>query len=237
LLRWNHPELGQLSPDAFLGIADQSGLLPRLGEWVCYNACLQARAIHAMQGGPLQLNINVSARQYHHPHLAELLERIMRETRIPPHLIALEIDESILSEDLKESRDILNRLKALGIQLVVDRFGSGLLSVRQLQQLPFDVAKIDRELIDAIPNDPKTTALVQTLMLIAKQLNLQVIAGGVEQASQCSWLQEHGCRAVQGYYCAPPVASNELAQLFHTLRHERPWQAAASTRPQVPADR
>ncbi|WP_166252591.1 bifunctional diguanylate cyclase/phosphodiesterase [Marinobacter salicampi] len=221
LLRWKHPRRGMLTPSHFIDVAEQTGQLQALGEWVCLNACLQARAIQAMSGYPVTISINLSSRQYNHPRLADQLDTIIRETRLDPGLLMVEIDERILSDRTDETAVTLKKLKALGIGLVLDRFGSGLSSLRLLRDLPFDQVKIDKYLLQHAPEEENTAAIVHTLINLARQLSLTVVAAGVETADQDSFLRQAGCHLLQGHRYCHPVSSDELADLFQSLKDGR----------------
>jgi len=217
LLRWNHPEKGLLCPRDFLEVAEQTGQLQVLGEWVCMNACLQARAIQHMSRAPVNVRINLSSRQYNHPKLADELAEVLRQTGLDPELLLIEIDERILSARLDETAAVLQRLKKLGIGLVLDRFGSGLSSLRLLRELPFDQVKIDQHLMQLAPRDENTAAIVHTLINLARQLSLTVAAAGIENAEQHAFLHHSGCHLLQGHRFSAPLPSDELAPLFKRL--------------------
>ncbi|MFL1406422.1 putative bifunctional diguanylate cyclase/phosphodiesterase [Marinobacter sp. M1N3S26] len=228
LLRWNHPGRGMLSPADFLEVAEQSGQLHAIGEWICSNACLQARAIQAMSGSPVRISINLSSRQYNHPHLAEELQRTIEATRLDPALLMVEIDERILSDRLEETAAVLHRLKEIGISLTLDRFGSGLSSLTLLRELPFDQVKIDPSLLQRSPDDENTAAITHTLISLARRLSLRVVAAGVESEDQDRFLRQSGCHMVQGHRFCPPVSSQELASLFAQVREGRQLMPALS---------
>lgn len=221
LLRWNHPTRGLLTPNDFLDVAEQTGQLQHLGEWVCHNACLQSRAIQAMSPHPVTVNINLSSRQYNHPQLVTQLQRIIEETHLDPSLLALEIDERVLSDRLDETAKTLERLRKLGIGLVLDRFGSGLSSLRLLRDLPFDQVKIDADLLQQAPTDENTAAIVHTLINLARQLSLTVAASGVETAEEDAFLRGAGCHLLQGHRFCPPLPSSGLGPLFDDVRKGR----------------
>lgn len=221
LLRWNHPGRGMLSPGDFLEVAEQSGQLHAIGEWICNNACLQARAIQTMSGTPVRISINLSSRQYNHPRLAEELQRTIESSRLDPALLMVEIDERILSDRLEETAAVLHRLKDIGIGLTLDRFGSGLSSLTLLRELPFDQVKIDPALLHRAPDDENTAAITHTLISLARQLSLKVAAAGVETEDQDRFLRQSGCHLVQGHRFSPPVSSQELANLFAEVREGR----------------
>ncbi len=221
LLRWNHPTRGLLTPQDFLDVAEQTGQLQQLGEWVCHNACLQSRAIQEMSPTPVTVNINLSSRQYNHPQLASRLHRIIQDTHLDPSLLALEIDERALSDRLEETAKTLDRLRTLGIGLVLDRFGSGLSSLKLLRDLPFDQVKIDPDLLQQAPIEENTAAIVHTLINLARQLSLKVAASGVETAEEDAFLRGAGCHLLQGHRLCPPLPSSGLGELFRDVRKGR----------------
>lgn len=218
LLRWRHPQRGTLGPEHFIDVAEQSGQLQSLGEWVCHNACLQARAIQTISGYPVTISINLSSRQYNHPRLAEQLGNIIKQTNLDPGLLMIEIDERILSDPMDETAKTLDTLKSLGVGVVLDRFGSGLSSLRLLRKLPFDQVKIDQDLLQHAPHEESAAAIVHTLINLARQLSLTVAATGVETADQDSFLRKAGCHLLQGHRFSAAVASDELALLFQRTR-------------------
>lgn len=230
LLRWRHPSRGLLSPNEFLDVAEQTGQLQILGEWICKNACLQARAIQAMSAEPVSVRINLSSRQYNHPQLAAQFARTIRDTRLAPSLLLLEIDEGILSDHQTETALTLKRLKDIGVGLVLDRFGSGLSSLKLLRDLPFDQVKIDQQLLHQAPHDESSRAIIHTLVNLARQLSLTVAATGVENAEQDSFLRTAGCHLLQGHRYCKPVASAQLPELLQRVNN------GSSLLPETPFD-
>ena len=218
LLRWHHPTRGTLGPDEFLEVAEQTGQLLRIAEWVYANACLQARAVEAMNQRPTPISINLSPRQYHHPMLIEQLDEVIRETGIRPHLLYIEVDEAILADRQEDAIEVLRRLDTLGVRLVLDRFGRGLSSVRFLRDLPFEQVKIDRSLVRDTPHGRNSSAVVRTLVTLAREMNLTVIASGVENDDQAQFLRLTQCELVQGQRFCPPLPSGQLAELFQRTR-------------------
>ena len=224
LLRWRHEQHGILEPAAFLDVAEHTGQLLRIGEWVCHNACLQARAIQAMSQQPTPVSINLSSRQYHHPMLADRLRAILTETGITPHLLCLEVDEEILADRPQDAITILKTLKRLGVTLVLDRFGHGLSSVRFLRDMPFDQVKIDRSLLTEVPRDRAASAVVRTLVELSHEMGLTVVANGVENDEQIQFLRSIRCHLVQGYRLCSPVPDQQLGELFQRTRRGEPFQ-------------
>ena len=219
LMRWQHPERGLLQPEDFLDVAEQTGLLARLGDWAFLNGCLQARAIQAMSSRSILVGINLSEKQYNHPQLPQSLEKVIRDTRVDPHLISLEIDEKLLRERPDDAVTLLHQLKQLGVRLVLDKFGSGLSSIRLLGELPFDHVKLDRGLLASVAENPNAAAIVRTLINLARQLSLIVIANGVESAAQEQILKAAGCDLAQGHRFSPAIPSDQLGQLFQHARN------------------
>lgn len=218
LLRWHHPTRGILTPGEFLDVAEQTGQLQPLGEWICQNACLQARAIQAMSGYPVSVRVNLSSRQYSHPRLVDQVARILRDTRLDPTLLLVEIDERILTDRQDETALTLKRLKDIGVGLVLDRYGSGLSTLQLLRELPFDQVKIDQHLLHLTPSDDSSRAIVHTLINLARQLSLTVAAAGVESEDQDAFLRSAGCHLLQGNRFCLPVANDQLAELFAKAR-------------------
>ena len=224
LLRWRHGQHGILEPAEFLDVAEQTGQLLRIGEWVCHNACLQARAIQTMSQQPTPVSINLSSRQYHHPMLADRLSAILADTAIAPHLLCLEVDEEILADRPQDAITILKTLKRLGVTLVLDRFGHGLSSVRFLRDMPFDQVKIDRSLLTEVPRDRAASAVVRTLVELSHEMGLTVVANGVENDEQIQFLRSIRCHLVQGYRLCSPVPDRQLGELFERTRSGKPFQ-------------
>ncbi|SFM49828.1 bifunctional diguanylate cyclase/phosphodiesterase [Marinobacter zhejiangensis] len=217
LLRWHHPSRGLLTPEDFLDVAEQTGQMQALGEWICQNACLQARAIQAISNKPISIRINLSSRQYNHPQLAALFTQTLKDTRLAPSLVLLEIDERIVSDSRSDASETLRRLKAIGVGLVLDRFGSGLSSLKLLRDLPFDQVKIDQQLLHHAVNDESSQAIIHTLVNLARQLSLTVAATGVETEDQDSFLRSAGCHLLQGHFYCKPMTSNQLPELLQRV--------------------
>lgn len=221
LLRWHHPVEGILRPAAFLDVAEQSGQLLELGEWVCYNACLQARAIRTMSGRDIPVSINLSPRQYHHPQLCATLARIMGETHTAPGMLCIEVDEKTLSEQLAEARTKIDSLHEIGVQVILDRYGSGLSSIKLLRELPFDQVKIDGALLQGVPSDPVASSVVTTLLSLASQMHFSIAISGVETEEQRSFLHNLGCQTLQGHLFSQAIPDDQLAELFDQIRKGR----------------
>ncbi|OEY67792.1 EAL domain-containing protein [Marinobacter sp. X15-166B] len=228
LLRWHHPQNGVLTPADFLDVAEHTGQLQALAEWVCFNACLQARAMQAMSGHSISVRINLSSRQYYNPKLVGQLKRALKETRLDPALLLIEIDEGTLGAPGAEAKNTLAELKALGVKLVLDKFGSGLVSLWHLRELPFDQVKIDQKLLQLAAVDESAATMVHTLINLAQQLALTVSATGIETAAQEEFMRAAGCHLLQGHRFSPAIASTQLADLFDRLAEGYPLVAEHS---------
>jgi len=209
LVRWRHPERGMLPPSEFIDVAEDTGLIVPLGAWVIGEACRQAAAWVRAGGNP-RVSINLSPHQVSRSDVATVLARALETTGADPSLIDLEITESVLLEEGDASLAVLRDLKALGVRLVLDDFGTGYSSLSYLKRFPIDALKIDREFIRELGADSEDTAIVSAVLSMARALDVEVVAEGVETAEQLDWLREHGCDFAQGFLIAKPVPAAEL---------------------------
>ncbi|MBY5921833.1 putative bifunctional diguanylate cyclase/phosphodiesterase [Ferrimonas balearica] len=216
LLRWQHPERGLLAPADFIPLAEQTGLIVSIGEWVLTQACIQARQ-WMDQGYNLVISVNLSARQLQHPSFVDKVAEILRITGAPPHRVELELTESMLMTDLDRAHDTLCQLKTLGLQLAIDDFGTGYSSLAYLKRLPVDTLKIDRSFVANIPDDPQDSAIIRAVLELAHHLGLKVVAEGVETQAQHDWLQQAGCNVLQGFWYSRPLAYSDWANMVNTL--------------------
>jgi EAL domain-containing protein (putative c-di-GMP-specific phosphodiesterase class I) len=214
LIRWDHPERGVVEPSEFLWLAEETGLITRIGEWVLRQSCLQARAWDVRSGRPLRVTVNLSARQHRDAGLVDLVERILTETRTEPAALCLEITESIAVDDAETAMATLNRLKELGVKLSIDEFGTGNSSLGSLKRFPLDMLKIDRSFVIGLDSDPEDIAIVTAIINLAHSLGLETIADGVETRDQLDALLRLGCETGQGYYFARPRPVEAIAELL-----------------------
>ena len=217
LLRWEHPTKGLIQPSYFLDIAEQSGQLQEIGQWVIKNACTQGHAIHEWAQSQIQLALNLSSRQFNHPSLVETVSRITQETKFNPRNLILEMSENTITTDMEASFKTLSSLSDLGVSLTIDSFGTGLSSLRQLKQIPIDIIKIDKTFVSGIPNDESDMAITETLLAVANQMDLKTFATGVETAEQEAFLKINGCRYAQGFLYAAPIPFSQLPELFDKI--------------------
>jgi diguanylate cyclase (GGDEF)-like protein/PAS domain S-box-containing protein len=218
LLRWHHPERGLIPPDQFIPMAEETGLIGSIGEWVLETACRQIQTL-AASGHELYLSVNISERQRDLGLNAAAVSRVLAEHQISPARLILEITESLLIQDSEETVAWLQGFKDLGVSLAIDDFGTGYSSLSYLKRFPVDTLKIDREFIRDLNNDRYADSLVSAIISMAASLELRLIAEGVETEKQRLSLIGQGCRFMQGYLFCPPLPAEELAQW---LSHYRP---------------
>ena len=210
LIRWQHPELGLISPARFIPIAEENGLIEPIGEWVLGTACRQMRAWRDA-GLPLdRMAVNLSARQFSHPDLLRRIAVILEETGLPARYLEVEVTESMVMRDPEATAGVLAKLKALGIAVSIDDFGTGYSSLSYLKRFPLDFLKIDQSFVRGIPSDADDAAIIAAIIAMAKSLKLKLIAEGVETAAQRDFLTVQGCDEAQGYLFARPVPASEL---------------------------
>ncbi|AKJ30271.1 putative bifunctional diguanylate cyclase/phosphodiesterase [Caldimonas brevitalea] len=210
LIRWNHPERGLLLPDAFIPFAEQQRLMWPLGQWVLREAVRSAKRWQAAGLGATPIAVNLSTVQFQAMGFVEAVERVLHEEGVPGAWLELELSERMLMDDLPEVRAKLQRLKALGICISVDDFGTGYFSLRHLKELPIDKVKIDRSFVQDLPHAPDAAAIARALIQMALSLGQDVIAEGVEHPAQRDFLAAHGCEQLQGELISPPLAAAEF---------------------------
>ena len=214
LIRWHHPQWGLISPSDFIPLAEETNLIIPLGEWVLHTAARQTQCWNSRFSPPLRISVNLSGRQFQDPLLQEKLLYILQETGLDPHYLELEITETILVENIEETNQIMNELKPLGIRISIDDFGTGYSSLQYLQQFPFDTLKIDRCFIRNLTANPRDAAIAIAIIQIARRLDLEAIAEGVETEAELAVLQQHQCDCVQGYLFSPPVSACDFETLL-----------------------
>lgn len=218
LLRWRHPEFGLVPPSRFINLAEDSGMIYVIGEWVLRQACQQNKAWLDMGHEAGYVAVNVSARQFGHPDFEEKVTKILEQTSLSPRFLELEITETIAMEDAEFTLNVIKRLKEMGVRLSIDDFGTGYSSLTYLERFNADVLKIDKFFINGIPDDDKLANITKTIIAMAHQLGLKVLAEGVETVAQQAFLDKHGCDYAQGYYYAPSLPAAELEQILTGVR-------------------
>jgi len=210
LIRWKHPDKGLIPPMQFIPLAETSGLIIPIGEFVIRTACRQIKTWQ--EAGYKQMNIalNVSSRQFDQQSLIEIVKEALQDAMIPPQCLELEITESIIMRNPEKAIRTLTELKAMGIEIAIDDFGTGYSSLSYLKRLPLDFLKIDQSFVQNLAADPSDQAIVRATIAMARSLNLKTIAEGVETEEQLSFLQEHGCDEIQGYLFSRPLPAEEI---------------------------
>ncbi|MDI1293355.1 MAG: EAL domain-containing protein [Methylobacter sp.] len=214
LLRWQHPELGRVSPTEFIPVAESSGLILPIGEWVLRCAVRQAKAWADEGFGPLIMAVNLSAVQFRHPDLPELITRILDEEGLPPEYLELELTEGVAMHNPQGAIAVMNNLHERGIRMSIDDFGTGYSSLSYLKKFKVYKLKIDQSFVRDINIDPEDKAIVSAIINLAKALDLQTIAEGVETSAQLAFLREQGCDEMQGYLFSKPVPSEQFEALL-----------------------
>jgi diguanylate cyclase (GGDEF)-like protein len=227
LLRWRQPELGLVDPTQFIAIAEETGLIVPIGEWVLRTACAQNQAWNAAGLGPLRVGVNLSARQLRDETFAQKTIQILRETGLEPALLELELTESVLMERRESTRAMLDELRSTGVALAIDDFGTGYSSMAYLKRVPISKLKIGISLVRDAPGDPDDAAIIAAIIAMGHSLKLHVLAEGAENAEQVAFLAARGCDSAQGYYFSEPLPAEELtrrlewkarqAAQFHTV--------------------
>lgn len=232
LLRWQHPEHGLLSPDRFIHIAEETGLIGPLGEWVLMTACEHAQALHELELPPLKLAVNLSARQFSDGNIVTILSDILRHTGFDPGRLSLEITESMLMENHEELKFTLDEIRDLGISLSVDDFGTGYSSLYYLKRFPISCLKIDRSFIRDLPGDSEDAAITTAIVSMAHSLGLNVIGEGVETRAQLEFLARLGCESAQGFWFSKPLPIDVFCRFVrdnasHTRKDDSTRSASA----------
>jgi diguanylate cyclase (GGDEF)-like protein/PAS domain S-box-containing protein len=215
LLRWRNPELGEVVPARFIPVAEDCGLIVPIGTWVMEEACRQAQRWRQAGWPDLTMSVNLSALQFRRAGLVEMVAGALKRSGLPPHLLELELTESILLQDVENTLDTVRRLKALGVQLSIDDFGTGYSSLSYLKRFAVDRLKIDRSFVRDINTDPDNAAIVRAVIQLAHSLRLDTIAEGVETQEQLAFLRQEGCRGVQGFLLSRPLSSADLKTFLH----------------------
>jgi EAL domain-containing protein (putative c-di-GMP-specific phosphodiesterase class I) len=213
LVRWQHPTLGLMTPSQFLPLAEETGLIVYLDEWMLQHVSQQARYWHK-QGMRLSISVNVSALELSQRNLSRSIMQILKTTGLDPGCLELELTESLLVENPNQASHTLKELKSLGIKLALDDFGTGYSSLSYLQQFPFDSLKIDRSFVHNVALNPKNAVIVAATIQMAHRLGLRVVAEGVETEADKVFLHQHQCDRIQGFLFSRPVEAMDLEQLW-----------------------
>ena len=219
LLRWMHPERGNIPPGVFIPIAEETGLINEIGEWVIRTACAQNKAWQDAGLPPFIVSVNLSMRQFHQHDLADRIRAILEETGLEPRWVGLEITES-MTADVEFAYETLRKLKEVGVQISLDDFGTGYSSLSYLKRYPIDKLKIDRSFVADLERDGNDAAIVSTIAAMARHLNLRVTAEGVESEEQLRFLRAELCEEAQGFYYTRPVTADAFVEWFEEHRKD-----------------
>ena len=214
LLRWHHPEHGMISPLRFIGLAEESGLIVAIGDWVMRTACQQNMAWRAQGLAPLSVSVNVSPRQFEEHRLVERVALALADSGLDAASLELEVTESLIMRDLAQSVGKMRELKAMGVALSIDDFGTGYSSLSALKSFPISSLKIDKSFVSELADNPDDQAIAMAVISLGHKLNLRVIAEGVETEQQVRFLRENDCDEMQGYLFSPPVKPDAIAALM-----------------------
>jgi diguanylate cyclase len=214
LVRWYHPERGSISPAEFIPLAERTGFIVPLGEWILRTACTQAQVWQTAGLPPIRIAVNLSGHQFSQPHLGQQIIEILQETGLDPRYLELELTESTVMQNPETAIATLSQLKALGIQISIDDFGTGYSSLSYLGQLPFDILKIDRSFVCSLTQDEKNAAITTAILQLARSLNLKVVAEGVETEDELAFFYGHDCDEIQGYWFSPPLSAPAFEEVL-----------------------
>jgi diguanylate cyclase (GGDEF)-like protein len=214
LIRWLHPDRGLVAPLQFIPIAEDTGLIVPIGQWVLREACAQAQKWVEAGLPPMSMAVNVSSVEFRSPGFLASLRTILHETGWDPKLLEIELTESVLMQDSETSASVLQALKAIGVQLALDDFGTGYSSLSYLKRFPINVLKIDQSFVRDIGDDSNGPTIVEAVISMGKILKQRVVAEGIETAEQLAFLLGHHCDEGQGYYFSPPVIAAQFGQLL-----------------------
>jgi diguanylate cyclase (GGDEF)-like protein/PAS domain S-box-containing protein len=212
LLRWDHTSLGRILPDDFIPLAEETGLIVEIGNWVLHTACRHQKSLELAGVPSVQISINISGRQLEEEDFVNTVKYAIEETGIDPSKLVLEITESLLMQHIKENGEKLNNLRKLGVQISIDDFGTGYSSLHSLANLPIDSLKIDKSFVAALEENPHGLSLVKGVISIGHNLDMEVIAEGVENTNQAAVLEKHHCNLLQGYYFGRPMNFSALCE-------------------------
>lgn len=210
LIRWIHPEQGIISPADFIPVAEETGLIIPLGQWILNTACKQLQQWHELGLENLKVSVNLSVRQFNDEHLLKYIETALIESGLPPHYLVCELTESMMMEDIEMHIEILNSIKSLGVNISIDDFGTGYSNLSYLKRFPINELKIDKSFIDDIETDEDDRNIARSIITLGHNLGLEIVAEGVETVGQLMFLQDNGCDYIQGYYFSKPLAVNDV---------------------------
>ena len=216
LVRWKHPKYGIITPDNFIQLAEEGGFMAKVGKWILQRSCEQIKFMQN-EGIRAKIAVNISSKQLTQNHLEQTLKNIVKASGIDPRLLELEVTEDFLMENIDQVQSVLSNLKQIGINTAIDDFGTGYSSLSHLKKLPITKLKIDKSFVDDIPSDKDGMQIAATIITLAQQLSLEVVAEGVETERQIEFLKSKGCHLMQGYYFSEPIPEDEINQFIREM--------------------
>ncbi|MEO8402787.1 MAG: EAL domain-containing protein [Gammaproteobacteria bacterium] len=217
LIRWIHPELGIITPAKFIPVAEETGLIMQLGEWALRKACKTNKTWQDEGYEHLTVAVNISPKQFYHPEIATIITNVLNESGLNPQYLELEINEATVMDDIDKAMAALDRIKATGVQISIDHFGTGYTSISHLKRFPVSAVKIDQSFIKGVPNNPNDTAITNAFIALAHNLGIEVVAEGVETSEQMQYLSIQNCDVIQGYFISHPLPAQKIVQQFKKL--------------------
>ncbi len=214
LVRWNHPELGAISPAKFIPVAESTGMITAIGEWVLREACRQTKRWQEQGLPPIHISVNISPWQFKHSNLTQLILDVLEETQLDPQYLELEITESVLMDDSEKIHQTMEKLHQMGIKIAIDDFGTGYSSLLYLKRFPIEVLKIDRSFIKNLNEDPSDAAITKGIIALAQSLSLSTVAEGVQSKKQLNFLRSLGCHRIQGFIFSQGLPKEEFERLL-----------------------
>ncbi len=215
LIRWQHPELGMVVPDEFIGILEETGLIIHIGEWVLQSACIQGQKWNEEHNARLRVSVNISPVQFNHPGLVDSVKHALETSQFPAELLELELTESTLMRDPLSAANTLKEFNDMGVRIAIDDFGTGYSSLSYLQKFPLDTLKIDRSFISGVEHNNGNASIVSAIISMAHNLKMEVVAEGVEIEEQANFLKLHESEIMQGFLLSRPIRPNELLALYY----------------------
>lgn len=215
LIRWNHSSLGLISPDKFIPLAEETGLIIPIGEWVLRTACAQNKALQDSGFPPLTISVNLSTLQFHLQDLKKVVQEVLKETGLDPQYLELEITESIAMQNVEYTIKTINEIKEMGVKFSIDDFGTGYSSLSKLNSLSVDKLKIDKSFVSEIGGEKNDSIIASIIMSLGKSLELEVVAEGVETQEQVDFLKENTCDEMQGYFFGRPMCSKDFIEFYN----------------------
>jgi EAL domain-containing protein (putative c-di-GMP-specific phosphodiesterase class I) len=219
LIRWQHPERGLVQPAAFISLAEETGLIVPIGEWVLRTACVQNKAWQVAGFPPFRVTVNLSSSQFRQKTLIRTIGQALDDAGMDPRYLELELTESNIMKDAETTITMLHELKSMGLRLSIDDFGTGYSSLSYLKRFPFDTVKVDRSFVKNVTTDPDNAAITTAIIAMAHSLNLEVIAEGVETKQELAFLSKQQCDGMQGYLFSPPVPPAQATQFLKEGKH------------------